>query len=273
MAILKSFFGDLFDRDKEPESNLYRSTIQDFVSYFAQGGDFSRSDYFNVVIDVPTPISKAIGLTGGDLMFQCDVAELPGRQIDLLPIRHNTFIDRIPIEVTYPEITLQFICRQDLLEKKLFDFWMEQMIGSKEDRYHGLVKYKRKDDYEQRYDCTITIFQKFQIPTETNAAAIKLIEAMPTTVSSMPLSWGDQNFHKLSVTFAYRKWEDETIKLTDLDVVTYEDALELADKPNSGSSLLDKIKTVVDVGRFADVYSRRGRSEGGIFDRIEDIFD
>lgn len=269
MAILKSLLGDLFDKDKVPETNLYKSTVYDFVSYFAQGGDFSRSDYFNVVIDVPTLITRAIGLNGGDLMFQCDAAELPGRQIDVLPIRHNTFIDRIPIDVMYPEVTLQFICRQDMLEKKLFDYWMEQMIGSQEDRNYGLVKYKRKPNFEERYDCNITIFQKYQIPTEANASTIKLLEAMPISMSSMPLSWDNQSFHKLSVTFAYRKWVDETIRYTDLEVISYQDALELAEQPQGGSSLLDKIKTVVDVGRFADVYLRRGRSDGG----LSDIFD
>lgn len=272
MALLKTLISKLFNDDEEPESNLYKSTVYDFISYFAQGGDFSRSDYFNVMIDVPPEISASIGLGGRDLMFQCDSAELPGRQIDVLPIRHNTFLDRIPIDTIYPEVTLQFICRQDMLEKKLFDYWMEQMIGSQLDRNYGLVKYKRPKS-GQRYDCDITIFQKYQIPTEVDAAAIKLIEAMPISVASMPLSWDNQSFHKLSVTFAYRKWEDTTIRWSDLEVLSYQNALELAEQPESDNSLLDKIKTVVDVGRFADVYSRRGRSEGGILNRIEDIFD
>jgi hypothetical protein len=268
---------NLFEREEDSQSNLYNSGVSDFISYFSRAGDMSRSDYFNVIIDVPQNLQQEVGLSGHDLMFQCESAELPGKHVEMMPIRHNTFLDRVPMDVSYPEITLTFICRSDLLEKKLFDIWMEKMIGTQEDRNYGLVRYKIKsEDKTDRYDCSIKIIQKFQIATTTDASSIKLIEAMPITMSSMPLHWNDQNFHKLSVTFAYRKWVDETIRWTDYAFVSkFDEAAQNAEESNfNGGGLLDKIKTIVDVTRFADVYSRQGdRSKNGIIQNVIDIFD
>jgi hypothetical protein len=33
--------------------------------------------------------------------------------------------------------------------------------------------------------------------------AIKLIDAFPISIASMPLSWADDNFHRVTVSFAY----------------------------------------------------------------------
>ena len=278
MSIIGKVLGNIFGDDdrNDQQSNLYKSSVTDFISYFSSAGDMSRSDYFNVIVEVPPGIALDVGLSGKDLMFQCEAAELPGRTIDLMPIRHNTFLDRIPIDINYPEVTLTFICRSDLLEKKLFDVWMEKMIPTQEDVNYGLVRYKRNSDTpEDKYDCTIKIFQKYQIVTESNASIIKLVEAMPTSMASMPLNWGDQSFHKLSVTFAYRKWVDETIKWTDFVFAeSFDEAyLNAQDSAFTGDSLLDKIKTIVDVTRFADVYSRRGdSSREGIIRNIEEFF-
>jgi hypothetical protein len=277
MSILGKVF-NFFDRQEDSQSNLYNSGVTDFISYFSRAGDMSRSDFFNVIIEVPPNISKQVGLSGHDLMYQCEAAELPGRHIDLMPIRHNTFLDRIPMDINYPEVNLTFICRSDLLEKKLFDVWMEKMVGTQEDRNYGLVRYKiQSNDETDRYDCSIRIFQKFQIPTTTNASTIRLVEAMPTQVSSMPLHWNDQNFHKLTVTFAYRKWVAETIKWSDVSFIgsSYDEAVQNAQESGfGGGGLLDTVKTIVDVTRFVDVYSRRGdTSKNGIIQNVIDIFD
>jgi hypothetical protein len=36
--------------------------------------------------------------------------------------------------------------------------------------------------------------------------AVELIDAFPVSIASQPLSWSDDNFHRLSVQFAYQKY-------------------------------------------------------------------
>ena len=272
MSIIGKVLGLLNDNQDETGENLTGARITDFIKYFENAGDIARPDYFNVLITLPEDVTKVVGLNQKNLMFQCEAAELPGRNIEMIAIRHNAFLDRMPIDINYPEITLTFICRSDLLEKKLFDVWLEKMIGTREDANYGLVRYKVRENNEPSYSTTIKICQKFQLDTDLNASAIVLIDALPTQIASMPLNWNDSGFHKLSVTFAYRKWEDETIKFSDLNVVTYEDALNGAEETLPDSSLLDKVKTVVSVGRFADVYSKKFNSGEGLVKSIKKIF-
>lgn len=236
------------ERSPPPPSS---SSIEDFKAYFAGAGEFSRTDLFNVIVEVPPEISSSFSLSSRDLIFQCEGAELPGKSIDVLTLRHNLFIDRVPVDVMFPEVTLQFICRSDLLEKKVFDAWMNTMINTDEDDWrYGLVKYKRgaTGEAHRPYDTSVTICQKFHVPTALNASAIKLIDAMPIQVASMPLNWQDTSFHKLSVTFAYRRWEDTTVKLTSTERIETEDAL-LPDRQEFSERKVGSVVTWKDVSR------------------------
>lgn len=229
--------GDLFESDSHE-----KRTVSSFTSYFAQGGDLSKSNFFDVYIQVPTELAQQTGMTSRELSIQCDIAELPGKNIDTLTIRHNNFIDRVPSDILYPEVSLGFICRGDLLEKKLFDLWLNKMISSDErDPYYGFAKYKITGDASTNFFTEVHINQRYQLETDEIASKIVLIDAMPISMSTMPLNWADDSAHKLTVTFAYRRWEDRTIDKTFLQ------AAEGADRLLPGTSILEKVRNVVDI--------------------------
>lgn len=243
---LRNEVGDLLDSDSHE-----KRTVSSFTSYFAQVGDLSKSSFFDVHIQVPTELASQTGLTARELSIQCDIAELPGKSIDVLTIRHNNFIDRVPSDIMFPEITLGFICRGDLLEKKLFDLWIDSMIPSNErDPYYGFAKYKITKDASKNYFTEVSINQRYQLSTDDLASQIVLIDAMPISMSTMPLNWADDSAHKLSVTFAYRRWEDRSINKT------FKEAAEGADRLLPGTSLLDKVKNVVDIAHAAKVLKK-----------------
>lgn len=244
---IRNEVGDLFDSDSHE-----KRTVSSFTSYFSQGGDLSKTNFFDVKINVPKDLADQTGLTSRELSIQCDIAELPGKNIDVLTIRHNNFIDRVPSDILFPEVVLGFICRGDLLEKKLFDLWLGQMLVSDErDPYYGFAKYKINDgDTGKNYYTKISINQRYQLETDDVASEIVLIDAMPISMSSMPLSWSEDSAHKLSVTFAYRRWEDKTINKT------FKEAVEGADRLLPGTSIIEKIKDVVDIAHATKVLKK-----------------
>lgn len=243
---LRNEVGDLFESDSHE-----KRTVSSFTSYFAQGGDLSKSNFFDVHIQVPVELAKQTGLTARELSIQCDIAELPGKTVDVLTIRHNNFIDRVPSDLMFPEVTLGFICRGDLLEKKLFDLWLGEMIVADErDPYYGFAKYKITEDASKNYFAEVAINQRYQLETEEIASQIVLIDAMPISMSTMPLNWADDSAHKLSVTFAYRRWEDRTINKT------FKEAAEGAERLLPGTSLLDKVRNVVDIAHATKVLKK-----------------
>ena len=37
--------------------------------------------------------------------------------------------------------------------------------------------------------------------------AVELVDAFPTSIAAQPLSWSEEGFHRLTVTFAYQKYK------------------------------------------------------------------
>jgi len=247
----KRKLGELTSTDKSRYGN-----IDDFRSYFAKGGDFSKTDFFDVLIDVPVDIQEQIGLKGEDLIMQCEATELPGKSVETLTVRHNMFLDRLPLDVVYPDITLNFLCRGDLLEKKLFDVWLEKMVGTKDNHVnYGVVQYKLSDNPDvSNYFGRVNIRQYYNFnASDPVVSDIRLVDAMPIQVASMPLSWSDDGIHKLMVTFTYRKWEDTTIDFGN----NFQTVSASTQSGLPGPSILDKVRTVSSVANAAKVLGKR----------------
>lgn len=50
--------------------------------------------------------------------------------------------------------------------------------------------------------------------TETIAYSIKLVECWPRTINMMPVGYGANNVHRMSVTFTYKYWESEVADMS-----------------------------------------------------------
>lgn len=133
-----------------------------------------------------------------DLTFQCESAELPGRTLATSDIQIGAIpVYKIPYGSNYSDMTLTFVCTNDMYEKKIFDDWMNY-IHSADNSF--LFTYKND------YTATINIFQYDEGsggrgPAVTYGA--QLIDAFPVGINQMSLAWGEDAVHRLGITFAY----------------------------------------------------------------------
>jgi hypothetical protein len=126
-----------------------------------------------------------------DLCFLCESAELPGRGLETVDIRYYGPKFKMPIQSAYSDINLTFLVRQDMLEKELFDQWMNVIHPP------NSYNFSYRKDYETRID----IFSIDNIGDATYN--IQLQEAYPVNVAPMQTNWGDENWHRIQVQFAY----------------------------------------------------------------------
>lgn len=179
--------------------------VNQFTTHFGKYGDLAKTDKFDVFISVPNALTS-LGFGARELSFQCEAAELPGKNITMIEQRHYAFINRVPYQIVYPEISLTFYCNGQLQEKKFFDAWFDSMIPTAT----GLVNYYSDDSGSKYYTAPVTINQYSQSANEDGSPrliyACQLIDAIPTSIASLPLNWSEDSVHRLQVSFAYRKW-------------------------------------------------------------------
>jgi hypothetical protein len=184
-------------------------SIDDFRMNFSKNNEVSKTDKFDVYFTIPTQVSSGSSYGMRELSLQCEVSELPGRDVSMIEYRHYAFIKRIPHINQYGQITFTFYCTGALLEKKLFDRWMDLMIPVDT----GLVNYSEDNSGSPLYETTIAINQYDQ--SRNLIYTVNLISALPISVSNMGQNWADDSIHRLSVTFAFLKWtSDQTTAST-----------------------------------------------------------
>lgn len=128
------------------------------------------------------------------LSLQCETAELPGKTLVTEDVQIYGPTVKRPYQTSYQDITLTFLCTNDFYERKLFDRWLECIHPSDTNN----LRYPKGDD---TYLTSPTIIQYDDFIKQIYAT--QLIDAFPVGIASQPLSWGDEGFHRLSVSFAY----------------------------------------------------------------------
>ena len=138
------------------------------------------------------------------LALQCETAELPGRTILTQDAKIYGPGFKVPYDSQYGEITLGFISTNEFWERKLFDRWLEAIHPSDTNNLRF-----PKGDYSGKsnsgYMIPIKIIQYDDFIKQIYA--VELIDAFPIGISSQSLSWSDDNFHRLSVQFAYQRYK------------------------------------------------------------------
>lgn len=132
------------------------------------------------------------------LALQCESAELPGKNFvtDEVKIYGPTF--KVPYQTQYAETTLTFICTNDFYERKLFERWMEAIMPTDTNN----LRFPKGEN--SRYMTEITVKQYNDDVTQI--FGVKMIDAFPINIAAQQLSWGDDNFHRLAVQFAYQRY-------------------------------------------------------------------
>ena len=87
----------------------------------------------------------------------------------------------------------------DMKQKYAFDAWFDYINSRLDNNY----------SYKDEYSTTITINQ-YDV-TNKMSYSVDLYEAFPVSMNQMDLDWSNDGVHKLSVTFAYTYWRNNSL--------------------------------------------------------------
>jgi hypothetical protein len=132
------------------------------------------------------------------LALQCESAELPGKTLLTQDVKIYGPGFKVPYQTQYTETTLTFVCTNEFYERKLFERWMEAIMPTDTNN----LRYSKDED--TRYMTNIKIIQYDDFIKQIYA--VELIDAFPIGVAPQALSWGDDSFHRLQISFAYQKY-------------------------------------------------------------------
>lgn len=132
------------------------------------------------------------------LSLQCETAELPGKTLQTADVKIYGPTFKVPYQKQFQDMNLGFLCTNDFYERKLFDQWIEAIMPASTNN----LRYPKDD--ETRYLTNIKIIQYDDFIKQIYA--VELMDAYPIGIASQPLSWSDDNFHRVSVQFAYQKY-------------------------------------------------------------------
>lgn len=131
--------------------------------------------------------------------FRCEATEFPGRTIatsDDISFGPTT---RFAYDTTYADLNLNIIASEDMIERAVFEYWMENLvINSSSNSKGGLVRY-----YDGYSNGKIVVNQV----TDQNTIAAKctLYGAFPIGIGPLNLTWEEMDsYQRFSVTIGYR---------------------------------------------------------------------
>lgn len=205
--------------------------ITNFIAHYEAYTETARADKFEVIINLPANLNSGYG--SRELALTCESAEFPGVDVTTIDYRHYGFIKRIPHHLNYTPLNLTFYCTGEMMEKKIFDTWIHQLMIPNDT---GLVQYRKDASDMDNYESTIIINQYDQFGRVTYYAEAH--EALPISISQLGLNWSDDSTHRLNVSFAFTKW------ITDADKATSS----LKPRPIDSNNFLNQINKVINSG-------------------------
>lgn len=156
------------------------------------------------------------GASSRTLDVVCKEVNMPGKQVLTLDRQMGIFQEKVANGFAIEEVTMVFHVLNDYGVKKWFDSWQKTIVADN-GSMQGFVAYK--NDYVK----TIKIHQLrkpiarfgFDLgPLDINFDAfgstiysVELIEAFPTTLTSIALSNDPDGLVEVSITFSYTKWK------------------------------------------------------------------
>ena len=174
------------------------SGINDFKASFKT--DLARPSRFDVQINAPLALIPYMGDVRR-LIYRCDSAQLPGRTFATAEQKIGSNpVEKYPYLTTYNDIDLTFIVDDDMKQKVFFDQWLELINTTLNFNYQ----------YKQNYATIITVNQ-YDV-TNKLSYSVDLYDAYPISMNQLDLDWSSDGFHKLSVTFAYTRWQNNSVQ-------------------------------------------------------------
>ena len=178
---------------KDLNINRFRSVIND-------GGTLAKACRYIVAIKP----QQTIRSFPKELHYLCEAAEFPGRGFSVVQTRYYGPSQMYPVNSEYQPINLTFMCRSDSRERRFFDDWLD--LINPVDNFNF--------EYPEKYYCTIELYQYAEYGLQGTATPTPLItyqwrlnKAWPTLVSPQAVGWAEQDYLRMSVSFAYKYWD------------------------------------------------------------------
>jgi hypothetical protein len=185
------------------------------ITQFKSNLKIVRPNHFFVDITLPWDIQqKAIakGIPASSMnntfKFRCESTEFPGRTIATIDEQANGPTVKYGYDLTYPDLNITIIASEDMIERQVFEFWMENIVTnygfgvSGRDSggipSGGLVKY-----YNEYAGGTINVYQVND--ERKQIAKCTLSYTYPIGIGPMNLAWEENDsYQRFTVTMAYR---------------------------------------------------------------------
>lgn len=162
---------------------------------------------------------------GLELQAYCEKAELPSYQFQMETQRHYGPSFKIPHMPEYQDITMTFLCGQQMLERYFFESWMYMVMDPETNNFNYIDEYaldidilQYPDVADQSADNTFATAGNALIGAlggigATNAFTLSvspnyfttLVDAFPIAIAAQELAYDSNNtLQKLQVTFTYK---------------------------------------------------------------------
>lgn len=166
-----------------------------------------KSSRFAVRIIGAPEISNMTSADLRSIPLICDSVEFPGQQLTLNEYRMPGYLKRKTPntrELTN-EVTLTFYFPTEVPLYQNFAGWVENIsLTSTDNLYYNDIVAESIDIFQ--FDDLSVLQQPLSGLNEQTMKPymkVKLKEAFPINVASLPCNWADDGFHKMSVTFHY----------------------------------------------------------------------
>jgi hypothetical protein len=192
----------------DPPQNLSMDVMRAQVDAL---GSLARACRFAVRINLSGTNNKLLRMNYGpvlrDLIYMAEATELPGRGLSTQDFRYYGPTFQVPTRSEYQPQEITFLCRNQSMERQLFDDWLEVINPTNNFDF----------SYKSDYMAEINVFQmsdyakgpKGENNNRNQADATyawTIREAFPIAVHPQPVSWAEQDILRLTVVFAYRYW-------------------------------------------------------------------
>jgi hypothetical protein len=179
------------------------SQLKEFLTNMQTEGVAWNSRFF-ALLTPPASIKALVGENGAtrdvadahQLMLRTDMAELPGITYSTSEVRYGGPSFKAPNIPIYSDLTLNFILSADMTERYFFDFWAATI--------------KDPSDLWSYFDDIVSTIEVTAYAAHEEGLRIygvKFLDVWPISVSPIQLSWQDTEIMRLSVTFAYTRWD------------------------------------------------------------------
>jgi hypothetical protein len=197
------------------------------ISKFKSNINVIRPNLFFAEVILPPAIAEQVRTLPGSertrltdvnntFKFRCQATDFPGRTLATTDDIHNGPSVKHPYDLTYSDINLTIVASEDMIEKFVFDKWMETMVTTS-----GVSNGQATGGFVRYYDNVIKngriIINQINEKNE-RIAKCTLYGAFPIGMGPLNLSWDEfDSYQRFAVTISYRYHENDyvKVKLTD----------------------------------------------------------